>query len=74
MIKSYFFNAVQSGGTYDREYDAEDFASYLDKLVSNGVFPAPTTNLQVVPNSGRNLTVYAGQGWIDGHKIVNTAS
>ena len=73
MIKSYFFNAVETEGTYDREYDAEDFASYLDKLVSNGVFPLPETSLQVNPGSGLNLVVSAGQGWINGHKAENTA-
>lgn len=74
MINSYFFDAVESGGVYDREYNSSDFSRYLDKLVSNGVFPSPTTNLQVVPNSGRNLNVLAGQGWIDGRKIENTAA
>lgn len=73
MINSYFFNAVESGGVYDRTYDAEDFAKYLDKLVTNGVFPTPTTNLQVRADSGLSVIVGAGQGWIDGHKIDNTA-
>lgn len=74
MIKSYFFDAVENGGVYDREYNSSDFSRYLDKLVSNGVFPSPTTNLQVVPNSGMALNVLAGQGWIDGRKIENTAA
>ncbi len=72
-IKSYFFNAVQSGGTYDRIYNAEDVTSYLDKLVGNGVFPNPSTNLQVRQSSGMNVVVKAGQGWINGHKIINTS-
>lgn len=72
-IKSYFFNAVQSGGTYDRIYNAEDVTSYLDKIVGNGVFPNPSTNLQVRQSSGMNVVVKAGQGWINGHKIINTS-
>ncbi len=72
-INSYFFNAVNDGGTYDRIYNAEDVTSYLDKLVGNGVFPNPSTNLQVRASSDMNVIVGAGQGWINGHKMINTA-
>ena len=72
-IESYFFNAVESGGVYDRVYNAEDFTSYLDLLVGNGVFPNPSTNLQVRASSGMNVIVGAGQGWINGHKLINTS-
>lgn len=72
-IKSYFFNAVQSGGAYDRLYNAEDVTSYLDLLVGNGVFPNPSTMLQVQPGAGMNVIVKAGAGWINGHKMINTA-
>lgn len=72
-IKSMFFNAVESGGTYDRTYNAEDFSSYLEKIVGNGVFPNPSTSLQVRQSTGMNVVVGAGHAWIDGHKIINTA-
>lgn len=72
-IQSYFFNAVEDGGVYDRIYNAEDVTSYLDKLVGNGVFPTPATQLQVRASTGMNVVVGSGQGWIDGHKIINTA-
>lgn len=72
-IKSYFFNAVLDGSTYDRTYTANDFTSYLKELVSNGVFINQSDNLQVVASSGLNAIVKAGSGWIDGHKIDNTA-
>ena len=71
-INSYFFNAVLSEGEYDRTYNAEDFTSYLDLLVGNGVFPNPSTQLQVSASSGMTVTVGAGSGWINGHKMVNT--
>lgn len=71
-IKSYFFNAIQSGGVYDRIYNAQDFTDYLNLLVGNGVFPNPTTQLQVRASSGMNVIVGAGSGWINGHKMVNT--
>ena len=72
-IQSYFFNAIQSEGVYDRVYNAEDFASYLNLLVGNGVFPTPSTQLQVRAGSGMQVIVGAGSGWIDGHKMVNTS-
>lgn len=72
-INSYFFNAVLSDGVYDRIYNSEDMTSYLDKLVGNGVFPNPSTQLQVRASTGMNVIVGAGSGWINGHKMVNTA-
>lgn len=72
-IQSYFFNAVLDNGVYDRLYNAEDVTSYLDLLVGNGVFPTPSTQLQVRVSSGMQVTVGAGSGWINGHKMINTA-
>lgn len=68
-ISGYFFNALKVNDTYDRIYNAEDVTSYLDKIVGNGVFPNPSSQLQVTAGSGMSITVNAGQGWIDGHKI-----
>ena len=72
-IEGYFFNAIENEGSYDRVYNAEDFTSYLNQIVGNGVFPNPSTQLQVRASSGMNVIVGAGSGWINGHKIVNTA-
>lgn len=72
-IEGYFFNAIENEGTYDRVYNAEDFTSYLNQIVGNGVFPNPSTQLQVRASSGMNVIVGAGSGWINGHKMVNTA-
>ena len=72
-IKSMFFDAVESGGVYDRIYDSSDFTGYLDKVVGNGVFNNPSTQLQVRAGTGMQVIVAAGQGWIDGHKMNNTA-
>lgn len=72
-INGYFFNAVQSGGVYDRVYNAEDVTSYLNKLVSNGVFPNPSDQLQVRAGTGMQVIVETGEGWINGHKLVNTS-
>lgn len=72
-VNGYFFNAVQEGGVYDRTYTAEDLTNYLNQLVGNGVFPVPSTQLQVRADSGMGIIVAAGEGWINGHKLVNTA-
>lgn len=72
-IYSYFFNAKQVEGEYDRTYTAEDITSYLDGIVGSGVFPVPSDCLQVYAGSGMKVLVKPGMGWIDGHKIVNTA-
>lgn len=73
-IESYFFNAIKTGdGTYDRTYNAQDITNYLNLLVGNGVFPNPSTQLQVISNTGMKIAVKNGSGWIDGHKIVNTS-
>ena len=71
-IQSYFFNAIQSDGVYDRVYSAQDVTDYLDLLVGNGVFPTPSTNLQVRASSGMEVIVNAGSGWINGYKMINT--
>lgn len=72
-IKSYFFNAVKTGSTYDRVYNAEDVTSYLDLLVGNGVFPDPSTQLQARAGTGMQVIVSPGAGWINGYKLVNSA-
>lgn len=73
-IYGYFFNAIYNSETqeYDREYNAEDVTSYLDLLVGGGVFPNPSNQLQVFANSGMEIVVKAGQGWINGHKMINS--
>lgn len=73
MINSYFFNALPNpDGTWDREYNAENMSDYLNLLVGSGVFPNPSTNLQVMASSGFNLVVKAGSAWINGKKMENT--
>lgn len=69
MAEKYgFFNAVEtSSGVYDRTYNAEDFASYFSKFISNGVFINPTDGLKVSIQSGLKVTVKAGSAYIDGY-------
>ena len=69
-IKSYFFNAVESGGVYDRVYNAEDFTAFLGSLITDGVKADPSTSLQVMTDSGLTVKVKAGECWIKGHKMT----
>lgn len=62
-----FFNAVESGGTYDRTYDATDFAKFFRTFASDGVFIEPTDQLKVVPKSGMTVTLKAGNAYIEGY-------
>ncbi|MBU3153892.1 hypothetical protein [Clostridium estertheticum] len=53
MEKSSFFNSVAG----DRKYKASNFADYFNSLLTNGVFPNPSTNLQVINNNNMTITV-----------------
>ena len=72
-INSMFFDAELVSGEFDKLYSSSDFCKYLNQLVGNGVFPVPSTQLQVRASSGMQLIVAAGEGWVNGHKIINTA-
>ena len=72
MEKSSFFNAVLHGDTWDRTYLAEDFAGYFASFIGNGVFPNPSTSLQIISTNSYNITVKQGKGWINGYYYQNT--
>lgn len=69
MEKSSFFNSV----SHDRTYRAEDWAEYFASFIGNGVFPVPSTGLQVVVDNGMNLLLKAGKAWINGYFYKNTS-
>lgn len=69
MEKSSFFNSV----SHDRTYKAEDWADYFASFIGNGVFPVPSTGLQVVSDSGMNVAVKTGKAWINGYFYNNTS-
>ena len=66
-IRSGFFNSVSG----DRKYDAGKFAEYFASFIGNGVFPNPSTGLQVAANDDMTITVKAGKAWIKGYILVN---
>lgn len=65
--QSGFFNALEKDGTYDRAYDASDFANYFAMFIGNGVFVNPADQLKVVAKNGLTVTVKAGSAFIDGY-------
>lgn len=65
-----FFNAIESEGSYDRVYDASDFASIISMLVTDGVFIDPANQLKVTAKSGLILNIKAGRAFIDGYWYV----
>lgn len=68
MEKSSFFNSLNG----DRKYKAGDFAEYFNSLLTNGVFPNPSTNLQVISNNNMTVTLKSGKAWINGYFYYNT--
>ena len=57
-IKSGFHNSING----DRKYNAEDMNRPYKDIVSNGVFPNPSDQLQVFASSGMIVSVSAGGG------------
>lgn len=68
MQKSSFFNSI--GG--DRRYKAEEWAEYFASFIGNGIFPAPSSGLQVQAGVNMDFTVRAGKAWINGYFFNNT--
>ena len=66
--KSSFFTSLNG----DRKYKASDFAEYFKTFIGNGVFPNPSTNLQVISNGDMTLTISPGFAWINGYMYNNT--
>lgn len=52
---------------FDRAEEASFFAKYFSQFISNGVFPNPSTNMQVLANEGMNIKVDIGVCYINGY-------
>ena len=62
-MRSGMFTSVNG----DRKYTSQFFAEYFASFIGNGVFPNPSTGIQVLADSGLSLTVREGKAWIDGY-------
>ena len=72
-MRSGFFNSeivgydAENMPIFDRAEEASFFAKYFSEFISNGVFPNPSTNMQVLADTGMNIKVSAGVCYINGH-------
>lgn len=62
--RSSFFDSING----DRVYYAADWAAYMDKYFTSGVF---NNGLQVVPHDGMNIGISIGEANVKGHSYVN---
>lgn len=62
LIRSGPFTSVNG----DRGYKNDFFTDYFASFIGNGVFPNPSTNLQVVEGGGLNVVVSKGKAWVNG--------
>lgn len=69
-MKSGFHNSING----DRKYNAEDMNRPYKDIVSNGVFPNPSTQLQVFASSGMTVSVSPGGGLFGNGWAYNDAS
>lgn len=67
MEKSFIFNSING----DRKMKAEDFREYFIPFLRNGIYPNPSTKLQVVSNQGMNVIVREGKAFINGSLYIN---
>lgn len=68
-IRSGFFNSIAG----DRVYSAAEFAEYFAAFIGTGVFPDPSTSLQIIPATGLQITIKAGKAWINGYILISDA-
>lgn len=53
----------------DRMWKAEDFTRYFSRFIGNGIFPNPSTGLQVFEFENMKTVIKPGAGWINGYII-----
>lgn len=69
MALSYgFFNSLDG----DRLYDAEEFSSFLDGIVYDGIYQAVGNKFYVEANEGMKVTVDSGRAWFNHTWTLNT--
>lgn len=72
-MRSGFFNSEITGydaenmPIFDRAEEASFFAKYFSQFISNGVFPNPSTNMQVLADTGMQIKVSIGTCFINGY-------
>ncbi|MEG0999164.1 MAG: hypothetical protein RSC99_08650 [Clostridiales bacterium] len=69
-MRSWCFDSqVNTAGgvtTFDREYGTKEIREVMGKIIGNGVYANPATNMQVIADSGLSIKVKTGCCWISG--------
>lgn len=68
-LRSGFFDSMDG----DRLYSADEMNRPYENIISNGVFPNPSSNLQVTTSSGMIVQVGEGGGMFGGKWCMNDA-
>ena len=55
----------------DRRYFTAFFAGYFADFISNGIYPNPSTQCQVLANNDMTITLKPGNAYINGYKYIN---
>lgn len=55
----------------DRKYLTNFFAEYFADFISNGIYPNPSTQCQVLANNNMSVKVKPGNAYINGYKYKN---
>lgn len=55
----------------DRRYFTSFFAEYFADFISNGIYPNPSTQCQVLANNNMTVILKPGNGYINGFKYIN---
>ncbi len=70
--ESSFFNAELINGSYDRVYNAENWAAYFASFLSNGIAYTAKNTLLVEASTGMEVLVNTGIAFINGYRYANT--
>lgn len=68
-LTSGFFDSVN----LDRTYNADQFSSFYDGLIIDGVYSSVGNRFRVAVSSGMQLTVDTGRAWFDHVWVANTS-
>lgn len=66
-----FFNALKTGTTYDRQYNANDYSDNMGAIITTGVRRSGDNDLYVQASGGMALSINAGRAWIEGKWYKN---
>ncbi len=57
----------------ENAWDDDDFARFIAHIVGNGIYPNPSTNLQVMQNENMTVAIKPGAAWINGRLLFSDA-